>query len=155
MPLIRASGQLPHGTLGECIYDDLIRGVERFVEKTGPYIPETALEPLELDLGIAGFRLTGRIDAIYPERLLRYRYARVKPRDRLDIWIHHLALNSAKPDKYPRTSMLAGMRPKGGESEWVAWEYSPVESSDEILARLLKQYWAGLVRPLHFFPDSS
>ena len=155
LPLTRASGKLPHGTLGECIFEGLTRGVDRFVEKTGPYIRETALEPLEVDLSISGFRLTGRIDAIYPERLLHYRYARVKSRDRLKIWIHHLAVNILLADKYPRTSMLAGMRPKGGDSEWVAWEYSPVENSEEILGRLLEEYWAGLARPLHFFPDSS
>jgi len=155
LPLTRASGKLPHGTLGECIYEGLTRGVERFVEKTGPYIRETTLEPLEVDLGISGFRLTGRIDALYPERLLHYRYARVRPRDRLTVWIYHLVLNSLTADKYPRTTMLAGMRPRHGESEWVAWEYSPVENSQETLERLLGEYWAGLVRPLHFFPDSS
>jgi len=155
LPFIRASGRLPHGTPGDCMYEDLTRGVERFVERTGPYIREISLEPLEVDLGISGFRLAGRIDAIYPERLLHYRYAGVKPRDRLRIWIHHLALNSLMADGYPRTSVLAGLRPKGGETEWAAWEYSPVENSEEILGRLLEQYWAGLVRPLHFFPDSS
>ena len=155
LPLTRASGKLPHGTLGECIYEDLRQGVERFVGKTGPYIRETPLEPLEVDLRISGFRLTGRIDAIYPERLLHYRYARVKSKDRLRIWIHHLALNSLLADKYPRTSMLAGMVPRGGESEWIAWEYSPVEHSKAILGRLLEEYWTGLVRPLHFFPESS
>jgi len=155
LALVRASGRLPHGTPGDCMYEDLTRGVEHFVERTVPYIREISLEPLEVDLGISGFRLAGRIDAIYPERLLHYRYARVKPRDRLRIWIHHLALNSVIADGYPRTSVLAGLRPKGGETEWAAWEYSPVENSEEILGRLLQQYWAGLVRPLHFFPDSS
>ncbi len=155
LPLTRASGKLPHGTLGECIFEALSQGVEGFVEKTDPYIRETTLEPIVLDLNISGFRLMGRIDAIYPERLLHYRYAKVKSRDRLKVWIHHLALNGFMADKYPRTSMLAGLSPKGREPEWVAWEYSPVENSEEILARLLEGYWAGLIRPIHFFQDSS
>jgi exodeoxyribonuclease V gamma subunit len=155
LPLTRASGKLPHGTPGECIFEALSQGVEGFVERTTPYMREATLEPIELDLNISGFRLTGRIDAIYPERLLHYRYAKVKSRDRLKVWIHHLALNSLMADKYPRTSVLAGLSPKGREAEWVAWEYSPVENSEEMLARLLEGYWAGLVRPIHFFQDSS
>jgi exodeoxyribonuclease V gamma subunit len=153
---VHASGQLPHGMLGECIYEELSQGVESFVEKSKPYIHETTLEPLEVDLNISGFRLTGRINPIYPGRLLQYRYARVKTRDRLTVWIHHLALNSLMTDTYPRTSILAGLEPdKRREAVWAAWEYSSVENSKEILESLLKEYWAGLMKPLHFFSDTS
>jgi exodeoxyribonuclease V gamma subunit len=38
---------------------------------------------------------------------------------------------------------------------WAAWEYCPVENSEEILGKLLEVYWAGLRNPLHFFPESS
>jgi exodeoxyribonuclease V gamma subunit len=153
---VLASGQLPHGTPGECIFEELSQGVENFVKKSKPYIQETILEPLDVDLKISGFRLTGRINPIYPERLLHYRYARVKARDRLTIWIHHLALNSVMADTYPRASMLAGLEPeKKREAVWAAWEYCPVENSKEILETLLNQYWAGLMKPLHFFPETS
>lgn len=155
-PTVHSSGQLPHGTLGECIYEELSQGVENFVEKSKPYIAETFLEPLEVDLNISNFRLIGQIKPIYPERLLQYRYARVKARDRLFVWIHHLALNSVMADTYPCTSMLAGLEPdKKHEALWTAWEYSPVENSKEILETLLKEYWEGLRNPLHFFPDTS
>jgi exodeoxyribonuclease V gamma subunit len=52
--------------------------------------------------------------------------------------------------------MLVGLDPNNRkEMVWTAWEYSPVEESDEILGKLLEAYWAGLVKPLHFFPESS
>ena len=155
LPVAKASGGLPHGTIGECIYDSLSHGVKRFVEMTEPNMQGTKLEPLEIDLSISRFRVTGRIDAIYPERLIQYRYAKVKPKDRLKVWIHHLALNCLKVDDYPRTSMLVGLRPTGPEPVWIAWEYSPVEDSEEILGKLLEKYWEGLIRPVHFFPKSS
>ncbi|MBW2330485.1 MAG: exodeoxyribonuclease V subunit gamma [Deltaproteobacteria bacterium] len=155
LPVAKASGGLPHGTIGECIYDSLSHGVKRFVEMTEPNMQGTKLEPLEIDLSISRFRVTGRIDAIYPERLIQYRYANVKPKDRLKVWIHHLALNCLKVDDYPRTSMLVGLRPTGPEPVWIAWEYSPVEDSEEILGKLLEKYWEGLIRPVHFFPKSS
>jgi exodeoxyribonuclease V gamma subunit len=155
-PSVRASGQLPHGTVGRCLYEGVSRGVEGFVEKTRPYMEGMLLQPLEVDLAISGYRLKGGIDAIYPERLLQYRYARVKSRDRLKVWIHHLALNSIRADHYPRSSLLVSLDSGSrNDSAWAAWEYTPVENSEEILGMLLAAYWAGLVKPLHFFPESS
>ncbi len=155
LPLARAVGQLPHGTVGECIFEDMRSGTARFSEKISSYMEEPELVPLHADICISGFRLTGRIDAIYPERLIKYRYTRIKPKDRLNIWFQHLFLNSLAVDHYPRISMLAGLSPKGKEPQWVAYEFLPVENSQEILENLLEKYWAGLVMPLHFFPRSS
>lgn len=152
----RASGQLPHGTVGRCIYENVSQGVDCFVEKTRPYTEGKPLQPLEVDLAVSGFRLTGIIDTLYPERLLRYRYARLKARDRLKVWIHHLVLNSLKVYNYPQRSLLVSLDPNNNkEPVWAACEYSPVENGEEILGMLLGAYWAGLVKPLHFFPESS
>ncbi len=153
-PFVKASGQLPHGTVGECVYERLGQGVRSFVRRTEPYVRDAALEPLEVDLDLSGFRVTGSIDGIYPDRLMQYRYARVRAKDRFTLWIRHLALNCLKPHHYPRTSMLAGLEPKGRNSEWAAWEYLPVERSEEILIHLLEIYSEGLVRPIHFFPEA-
>ncbi|MBW1798446.1 MAG: exodeoxyribonuclease V subunit gamma, partial [Deltaproteobacteria bacterium] len=155
LPLTRAGGLLPHGTVGECTYEGLSSGVEGFAEKMVPYMQGKTLDPLEVDLPIAGFRVTGRIPSIYTERLVQYRYARVKPKDRLKIWIYHLALNTLNADHYPRTAMLAGLMPQGKDPVLVAWEYPSMEKSEAILEDLLEKYRAGLVRPLHFFPKSS
>lgn len=154
LPLTRAAGRLPYGTVGRCIYEDLGRNVEHFAARIGPYLQKTPLEPLKVELNMSGFTLTGRIHPVYPERLIQYRCATIKPKDHLRLWIHHLALNSMKPDNYPRTSLLGGLK-NGGEFAWTAWEYPPVEKSDKILSDLLEIYWFGLIKPLHFFPNSS
>jgi len=146
----KASGQLPHGVVGDCIYDNLSSGVESFVEKTKSYISGVMLEALEVDLNISDFHLIGRIGSIYPERLIQFRYARVKARDRLKLWIYHLLLNSIQVNDYPTNSMLVALDPV-----WAAWEFFTVKNSEEILAELLQIYWQGLVKPLHFFPESS
>jgi exodeoxyribonuclease V gamma subunit len=116
---------------------------------------EKILEPLDVELQIAGFRITGRIRSVYPERLVQYRYAGVKPKDRLKVWIYHLVLNTIKADHYPCNSMLAGLMPKGKDLEWISWEYLSMENSEAILESLLERYRSGLVMPLHFFPGSS
>ncbi len=145
--LKKASGELPHGTAGACIYEKLARGVDGFVRKITPYIQGMPLKPVELDLSLNGFKLNGRVEDIYPQRMIHYRYAKVKAKDRVRIWIHHLALNSIQTDNYPQTSMLAG-------SDSV-WEYAPMEGSKEILEKLMKIYWSSLKKPLHFFPKAS
>jgi len=155
LPLARAVGQLPHGTVGECLFEDMISGSVRFAEKISSYLEGPQSVPLDADMCLSGFRLTGRIDSIYPERLIKYRYTRIKPKDRLNIWFQHLFLNRLATDHNPRMSLLAGLSPKGKDPQWVAYEFLPVENSQEILENLLEKYWEGLLIPLHFFPRSS
>ena len=151
----KASGLLPHGTVGDCVYEDMSRGIESFVQYTQQYIQAKPLKPINVDLKIDAFKLKGRIDGIYPENLLRYRYAKIKATDRLRIWIYHLILNSIALDNYPDTSLLVGLNPDSQDSQWAAWQYSSLEDGQHILARLLGIYWQGLVTPVHFFPETS
>ena len=58
-------------------------------------------------------------------------------------------------DNHPLTSMLAGLASKGPEPGWVAFEYIPVQNSEEILGSLLEKYWEGLIKPIHFFSETS
>ena len=156
LPITRAAGQLPHGAVGECLHERLREGVVRFGERMQSHMYGEELTHLDIDLSISGLRLTGRIRGIYPDRLIRYRYARVKPEDRLKVWVHHLLLNTGPVDGYPRISLLAGLDPeKRGEPRWAAWEYGPVEKWEEVLHSLMAYYWEGLIRPAHFFPASS
>ncbi|MCP4683287.1 MAG: exodeoxyribonuclease V subunit gamma, partial [Desulfobacterales bacterium] len=145
----RAEGLLPHGTMGECIYNRLSREIEGFVEKTEGYIGEAMLPSLDVGLNISGFILTGTIDGIYPERMIRYRYAKIKAKDLIRTWIHHLVLNCMKPAGYPRTSMVAGLN-----KDWAAREYAPVKDAETLLGEVLDIFREGLIRPIHFFPES-
>jgi len=81
----------------------------------------------------------------------------IKARDRLRIWIHHLVLNATAETGYPRKSILAGLRKRSGKKVWWACEYDALEPQRalKILDALLRVYWEGLIRPLHFFPDSA
>jgi exodeoxyribonuclease V gamma subunit len=150
--LLKASGRLPHGTPGEFVFKDLSRGVEHFAARTEPYLRSERLEPLEVRLDLAGFRVIGQVRPVFRERLLRYRFAEIKAGDHLGTWIPHLVLNAAEGEPgYPRESVLIGLN--GGS--WHAVEYGPVEDGLGILARLLDLYWRGLTQPLRFFPAVS
>lgn len=130
--------------------------MERFVEKTVAYLDGRPLEPLEVDLCIGDFRLKGKIHGMYyPEKMLHYRYAKTRAKDHLKTWIHHLALNSILSEDRPRTSILAGLAPQGQKPGWIAFEYLSVQDSENILGSLLEKYWEGLIKPLHFFSETS
>lgn len=152
MTVKKAAGELPHGTVGKCVYNRIAREVEGFVETIQPFI-EAPPVPFRFDLQISDFRLFGEIDAVYPGRMVMFRHAFVKPKDRIKVWIHHLVLNhagrlkNAPEENLPDISLVAGKD--------AIWEFPPVGNARAILESLLQKYWAGLRTPLKFFPDAS
>jgi len=153
-PITKASGLLPHGVVGVCLYDNICQDINRFVEKTRPYVLKPKLEPVDVDVVISDFRLTGKIDVLYEQGLVQYRHARLKAKDRLRVWIYHLVLSCIRSE-HLETSKLIGLRKKDKQYEWTALEYTQAECAEKILSDLLKIYWNGLMRTIHFFPESA
>ncbi len=153
--VLKASGKLPHGAVGAILYENISRDVDRFVQKTRPLIAAGPLEPLEVDLPISDFKISGTLLMAGSGRLVQYRYAKVTCKDRLTLWIRHLVLQCLNTDGNAKTSILVGLDKRGGRPDCTAWEFEPVQKSHEHLEKLLKIYRAGLCRPVHFFPESS
>ena len=146
-PAVRAAGRLPHGGPGECFFQKTCRSVEDFLKEVHPYREGGPLAPLEVDLALGEFRVVGRIDSLYPRGLLHFRYAQVKPKDRLRLWILHLLVNRTGFPPYPDQARLFGQDQ--------GCDYPPVKSSEARLLELLDIYWRGLQKPVHFFPRTS
>jgi exodeoxyribonuclease V gamma subunit len=154
--LAAASGRLPHGPVGQCIYETLSPGVERFAEDLLRLTGGEAFETRDFRIAVGGFSLTGSLDHVFKDTMIRYRYARLKGKDMVVSWIHHLVLNCAAAGGHPRRTLIAGLAGKSAkERKRVLYEYAPVEKGEEILEGLLKRYWEGLRLPLHFFPEIS
>ena len=143
----KASGQLPHGAPGEWLYAQTWAQINSFVRTVLPYLEKGPLEPLDVDLTLDGFRLQGRIGNIYPDGLMFYRYAKIRPQDRLTLWIHLHILNLMTPKKDADKGILI--------CKDKVCTYEPFEGSEELLKTLLAIYRQGLTKPLHFFPRSS
>jgi len=143
----RAKGQLPHGNIGDIIFDELRIEAETFVDKIENYTKGKHLDTLEIDFEIEGFNLFGRLAEIYEKGLFQICYANTKAKYLLKTWIYHLILCSFNVKKYPVNSILI--------CKDSAWEFGPVNNSRSILRHLLNYYWKGLIKPLHFFPESS
>lgn len=153
--LARAEGQLPHGVVGECSYNNLRVEVESFASKATPYFQTAPLPAMNIDLEIDEFRIVGKIDPIYANGLIHFRYATIKPKDIIRLWIFHVLLNTVQAENYPRESSLIGLKLKSQKLDFTVWHVSALENGLNILQQLLRLYWQGLKQPLHFFPISS
>ncbi len=146
-PELRARGLLPHGEVGRVWLGREAAAVQVFAGRLAPLLPETAPAPVEIDLELEGLRLTGWLRDVGPHGLLAFRLDGIKPRDRLDLWLRHLALSCGAP---PGVALL---------SRWIGQDeellLGPVAEAEVHLGRLLALYRQGLSRPLHFFPKSS
>jgi len=146
-PLIKAYGDLPHGKVGECIYNKMSLDAEDFVRKIKDRVKEIRIEDLDVDLDIAGFRIFDRISDVYENGLIKTIYANTKPKYLLNTWIYHLVVCVLHQDKSSVQSYLL--------CKDAAFELMHVSNALDILKYLLNSYWRGMSEPLHFFPVSS
>ena len=143
---LRLSGVLPHGEFGRLALEQHCGGIEAFADEVNA-VRQDLLEPLDIDLEIEGFRLTGRLTDIARGGLVRYRYTRCKVADLIELWVSHLVLNAAGPEDYPRQSLHLGSDGR--------YRFGPCNQCPAHLADLLRCYWEGLQQPLPLFPRTS
>ena len=148
LPLFRSRGMLPPARHGEQLFTRILGEVEGFAATVQESIGgSVALDPLEVDLQLGAFRLTGRLERLWPHSLLHYRYARLKMKDLMRSWIEHLVLNSMNQPGYPVCTSLV--------MDDDIRTFEPVEGASTLLEGLLNHYWQGMSMPLRFFPRSS
>jgi exodeoxyribonuclease V gamma subunit len=103
-------------------------------------------EPLPVDLTLGPWRITGRLDELTANGLVRFRLTKLKAKEMLRVWLFHLALNASG---------------KSGSSTLIGRDFMQVfaplaeKEAAQRLRELLEIYWEGLTRPLQFFPQSS
>jgi exodeoxyribonuclease V gamma subunit len=145
--VFRAAGDLPHGRVGDYLFARLSADVDEFAARVRDLLPPGAPEPLDVAHEIGGFHLTGRLTGLSVQGCVQMRYAGIKTKDFLTIWLQHLLLCLAAPRVPDRRSLLIG---KGQ-----VWALGPVAGAGKILEALLGVYRRGLLEPLPFFPESS
>jgi exodeoxyribonuclease V gamma subunit len=144
--LLRASGLLPHGAGGELALEGALARVSGFRQRLAPYL-QSPLEPVELDLEVAGARLVGWLPGLTAQGLVTQRLGSVRAVDRLGLWVRHLALNLAQPEGVRPHSVLV--------AEEETLELRPVASAADHLADLVTLFRQGRTEPLPLFPETS
>jgi exodeoxyribonuclease V gamma subunit len=143
----RAAGTLPHGSVGRHAFRSLLPGITAFTREVHARRSGGELSPCDLEMAVGERTLRGRVSGIWKEGLLSYRYSKATARDKLGLWIRHLALNAAGPDGYPRRSAHVASDSIIG--------LEPVEKAAAELEKLVRIYLRGTRELLPFFPEAS
>lgn len=147
-PAARCRGVLPPARHGETVFSAIAAHAAGFAESVKQrFAGHRLLPPLDFTISIGEFSLSGRLDNIRAERMVRCRCARLKAKDVVRTWIEHLVLNCLKESGYPRESVL--IMEDGSRT------FGCVAEPSELLSDILGLYWEGMSTPLRFFPESS
>jgi len=147
LPIYRASGSLPHGKVGEVLFNQMCLEAEAFVKRVEAYTCGSRHDPVEVTRDISDYSVHAILDQLYSSGLLYIRYANIRARDLISTWIQHLFLCLLDEDAVPKKSYTI--------CKDAIWVFSPVENSRMILNDILALHREGLIKPLHFFPESS
>jgi exodeoxyribonuclease V gamma subunit len=146
--LAKGLGIIPPATPGNVMYKEVSQLVEEFSQELKSHTGPEKLLPLDVDIHIDDFRITGRLENIWKNTLVEYQCVeKDKAWHHLDVWIDHIVLNCARKPKYPRASMFVRIGS--------AWFFNPVEDAWLELKKLLSFYIRGMTEPLRFFPQAS
>ncbi|MDD2817059.1 MAG: exodeoxyribonuclease V subunit gamma [Thiotrichaceae bacterium] len=152
-PALKAAGQLPHGNMGELVYQKLVDKARPFVEHVKQELANPALPPAKLLINLGNREISGNFPKLWQKGYIFYRYKNLKAGDYLATWLHHLLLNAAAEQNnlLPRHSLMIGA--KDGKVETCT--LLPVDNSVQKLNDLVALYEQGLRQALHFFPKTA
>ena len=150
---VRASGVLPVGVPGECVYADLRPPVELIGRRARELMTGGHCAPVEVHVQCGDFRITGVLHDLWPAGLIRHQFSRLGGRHELGVWIRHLVLNLLAPSTCKRTSYIVGRA--ANDDPAVVVRFGPVSDPAATLRELLHLYWIGQTYPLPLFPRTS
>jgi exodeoxyribonuclease V gamma subunit len=143
---LRARGQVPHGAPGEAAWDEVREGMDLVVQRIQE-ARRRPVVPLELDIVVGGIVLRGWLSNLTENGRVAFRPGALKARDRVQLWIHHLALCAATAAPQSATSLhVAADR---------VLRLAPVPDPLVVLQDLLALFHEGQSAPLPFFPETS
>jgi exodeoxyribonuclease V gamma subunit len=151
---LRGEGRLPLGVHGDAIFSGIYAMARQIVSVASQCSGgATALDPVAVDLQIGDTRVTGELRSVYPKARVAFGYSKLNARGRIDVWVHHLALQLMPEltDQSVAVGPPFGLRGKSPDTR----RYRPVAGAERHLRDLLDLYWAGQRAPLPFFPDAA
>ena len=139
---LRASGALPPGEAGRRWFYEAWGQVEALAERIEAEGRRPG-EPLEVDLTLGDWRLTGREEHCDDQGIVTWRVGKLRPEDRLQLWLRHLVLCAGGVEA--QSLFLA-------EDAELRLPALAADQAGAHLTGLLELYRQGLERPLRFVP---
>jgi exodeoxyribonuclease V gamma subunit len=141
-----AAGGLPGGCFSEFLHQKIKTEAKELAAKVEAQLRQP-VEPIEINLTVAGVRLIGKITSLCRCGRVTFRPASLKAKDLLQLWIHHLALLLHQP---------AGVEPcsfHAAKDKMI--QLQEVADPETELIRLMQLFQQGCCEPLRFYPETS
>jgi len=148
------SARLPQAGFGRVQFAEIEGEAGAIAKRLCPLLNEP-LEPVEIDVRIGSFHLTGWLSNLYPTGVVTWRPGRMKGAGLMEWWLGHLCLNLVRPPGQGLSSIHLSWERQQQTHAVQQWLLQPVADPEAMLAQLLALYWQGLSRPLPFFPETS
>jgi exodeoxyribonuclease V gamma subunit len=140
-----AQGGLPHGEAGHINFLKLLNQVDAIAPTVKDYLA-TGCAPRDIELILGENKLLGRLQRVTAQGLLHFRPARLAAKDKLRLWVEHLALCA---DGVAASSLHVAV-----DRCFTLKALQPVEAQRHLL-RLIELYDEGLRRPIPLYPGAS
>ncbi|MGD0959268.1 MAG: exodeoxyribonuclease V subunit gamma [Methylomonas sp.] len=140
---LQARGCWPAGTPGELAWRLQRRDLQVFAAGVLAKNPGNARPALAVDFKVGRYRLSGKLEHIYSNCGLFYRYSTLKGKDFMTAWLHHLLINRIQPQTTYLLSIDADL------------SFAPEIADQRILEALLDIFVQGKQAPDAFFTDAS
>jgi len=146
---LESEGSLPHGLPGKMREAQLSQQAGALAQKIQPWQEQYPWldTPQTLDITLADFHLTGTIRRSTDVGLLDYRVGKLRPQERLSLWLRHLALATQR-GIVEQSHFIT-------EQETLHLHPIQAGAATKLLGQLLDHYRAGLQTPLQFFPRTA
>ncbi|MBD2801999.1 exodeoxyribonuclease V subunit gamma [Xenorhabdus sp. M] len=148
---LKASGGLPYGAFGEVYWMNQLESMQLLADKVNGEKMDSFSVDLYENLGTVV--LTGRINQVQNDGILRWRPANLTANDGIQLWIEHLAYClSGRTNE----SRMYGKGEKEGR-KGKEWRFLPLNKDEakEILNQMVRGYFKGMSEPLPLFCRSG
>ena len=141
----RAAGQLPYGAFGEIVWDTQLQEMQTLADRVIEYRQPS--QSIEIDLQCGGISITGWLQQVQPDGLLRWRPSLLSVSQGMQLWLEHLVYCACGGTGESRLLVR-----KEGE-----WRFPPltVEQARAFLDDLVAGYLKGMTEPLLLLPESG
>ncbi|WP_058913733.1 exodeoxyribonuclease V subunit gamma [Entomohabitans teleogrylli] len=141
----RASGALPYGPWGEIAWESQLNEMQQLADSV--VAEKLPGESREVDLNIAGVRVTGWLHDVQSDGLLRWRPSVLNVGHGMQLWLEHLVYCACGGNG---SSRLMGRNAS-------VWRFPalPVQEAEAYLEQWLEGYLSGMSQPLILLPRSG
>ncbi len=146
--VLRAMGSLPPGRLGRVLWERVCTMAESLWALVSPFAREQRLPPVDLDLPIGEWSVSGSLRRVWPKGQVIWTFSRLHANVMMRAWVSHLALCAARSRgdrQLPGSTFLIG---RSQRDEPQLLEFTPCAEAMELLSDLVALYELGLRYPL-------